>query len=88
MMDAAFLNEEREVPSGQSQSRIVAWSIFRSKEDASRFLEHVHLATGQQLVGGHSQDSVARYWWVGVQVNDLEHWGHSAAINKRGRLGD
>lgn len=96
-MDTQFLDEARELPSKVYASqatrtplegRIVAWSVFRTREEAENLVAHVHLAPGQHLVGGHGEDSVAAFWWVGVQVNDLDAWGHSAAINKRGRYGD
>ncbi|MEY2334893.1 hypothetical protein GL267_013380 [Acidithiobacillus ferrianus] len=88
MTDDHFLDEAREVPSIAPMERVVAWSVFRSREDARHLLEHVYLAPGQGLVGGHGRDSVAPYWWVGVQVRDLSQWGNAAAVNKRGRLGD
>ncbi|MBU2739619.1 hypothetical protein HJG40_12665 [Acidithiobacillus sp. ATCC 19703] len=99
MMDSHFLDEARDLPSkvhasqaGKSgmtpMERVVAWSVFRTRAEAENLVAHVHLAPGQHLVGGHGQDSVAPFWWVGVQVSNLGEWGHSAAINKRGRHGD
>ncbi len=88
MINDNFLDEARDVPSTTPMERVVAWSIFRSREDARNLLDHVHLAPGQALVGGHGRDSVAAYWWVGVQVQDMGHWGNATAVNKRGRLGD
>ena len=87
-MDAHFLEQSREVPTSITAGNVVAWSIFRSLEEARTFLQHVHLAPGQKIVGGHGADSVAQYWWVGVEVQDLSQWGHKGAINKRGRFGD
>lgn len=88
MINDNFLDETREVPSTTPMERVVAWSIFRSREDARKLLDHVYLAPGQALVGGHGRDSVADYWWVGVQVQDMGQWGNATAVNKRGRLGD
>jgi hypothetical protein len=88
MINDSFLDEAREVPSTTPMERVVAWSVFRSREDARKHLEHVYLASGQSLVGGHGRDSVAIYWWVGVQVPDVSHWGNVTAVHKRGRLGD
>ncbi|MCE5387100.1 MAG: hypothetical protein K0041_00770 [Acidithiobacillus sp.] len=87
MISDDFLEEARELPSVQPMERVVAWSVFRSRDDARALLQHVHLAQGQALVGGHGRDSVGEYWWVGVQVQDLSAWGNSSAINK-GRRGD
>lgn len=88
MINDSFLDESREVPSTAPIERVVAWSVFRSREEARNLVEHVYLAPGQSLVGGHGQDSVASYWWVGVQVPDVSHWGNATAVHKRGRLGD
>lgn len=88
MISDAFLDEVREIPSVTPMERVVAWSVFRTREEARGLLGHVHLAPGQVLVGGHGEDSVADYWWVGVQVQDLEQWGNRSAVQKRGRLGD
>ncbi len=88
MISDAFLDEVRELPSVAAMDRVVAWSVFRSREEAHGLLGHVHLAPGQALVGGHGRDSVADYWWVGVQVQNLEQWGNRSAVHKQGRLGD
>ncbi|MEY2341929.1 hypothetical protein AB4090_07435 [Acidithiobacillus sp. IBUN Pt1247-S3] len=88
MISDKFLDEARELPSVVAMERVVAWSVFRTKDAARQLLEHVHLAPGQALVGGHGKDSVAEYWWVGVQVQNLEAWGHSSSVNKHGRMGD
>ncbi len=88
MINDRFLDEAREVPSTTPMERVVAWSVFRSRADARKLLEHVYLAPGQGLVGGYGRDSVAPYWWVGVQVQDVSQWGNVTAVHKRGRLGD
>ena len=88
MINDSFLDEAREVPSTTQMERVVAWSVFRSREDARKHLQHVYLASGQSLVGGYGRDSVATYWWVGVQVPDVSHWGNATAVHKHGRLGD
>lgn len=88
MINDSFLDESREVPSTAPMERVVAWSVFRSREEARNLVEHVYLAPGQSLVGGHGQDSVASYWWVGVQVPDVSQWGNATAVHKHGRLGD
>lgn len=58
-MNASFLDEIRAVPIASIADRVVAWTIFRSKDEALRFLPHIHLATGQKIVGGTGKDSVA-----------------------------
>ena len=88
MINDSFLDEAREVPSSTPMERVVTWSVFRSRADARKLLEHVYLAPGQGLVGGYGCDSVAPYWWVGVQVQDISQWGNVTAVHKRGRLGD
>ncbi len=88
MINDRFLDEAREVPSTTPMERVVAWSVFRSRADARKLLEHVYLAPGQGLVGGYGRDSVAPYWWVGVQVQDVSQWGNVTAVHKHGRLGD
>ncbi|WP_436395302.1 hypothetical protein ACSDBR_12585 [Acidithiobacillus ferriphilus] len=58
MINDGFLDEAREVPSVTPMERVVAWFVFRSREDARQHLEHVYLAAGQGLVGGCGRDSV------------------------------
>jgi hypothetical protein len=47
-----------------------------------RFARKIQLESGEALMGGKTQDSIAALWWVGVQVDDLEAWGSRRAINK------
>lgn len=81
MNDSIF---EREVPlpSGDGNDGIVHWHAFRQREQAERFRPSVHLAQGQTLVGGYTQDSMGPLWWLGVRVEDVERWGNRQALNK------
>lgn len=76
----AFLGQERPLPEHPLEERIVVWKTFRELEDAREYAEHVLLDTDQQLVGGQCQDSLGRAYWVGVQVPNVEAWGHSMAV--------
>ncbi len=79
--DHLFL-DERPLPAVRGEGNIVQWHVFRSREEAERFVPAVRLGPGQQLVGGRSSDSIGPLWWVGVRVDDLERWGNRLAINK------
>lgn len=83
-MDYGFLSEERSLPAGHGEDRIVQWHVFRAEAEARKFAEAVRLGEGQRLVGGTTRDSLGALTWVGVEVDDLERWGHHDAVNKRG----
>lgn len=83
MAELKFLRRERSLPDRDGLGRVVHWHVFRAPDEAHRFAHNVLLGDGQTLVGGYSRDSVGPFWWVGVQVADLGHWGSSRAINKR-----
>lgn len=84
MNQEAILDEVRDLPSTETVARAVTWHMFRTREEARERLHGICLEDGQSLIGGHSQDSVAPYWWVGVQVDNLEQWGHTDAVNLHG----
>ena len=84
MVDEDFLTHELALPEGHGKDRVVQWHVFRSKEQAEAFLPGVRLGGGQHLVGGYTRDSVGPLWWVGVQVEDVAHWGNTHAVNKHG----
>ena len=88
MMKDTVLDDAREVPSTAPMAQAVNWQVFRERSEAVKRLHHIRLEAGQSLIGGHGQDSIAPYWWVGVKVDDLADWGHADAVNKRGRQGD
>ncbi|WP_297389634.1 hypothetical protein [Acidiferrobacter sp.] len=87
-MTHEILENDHEVPSRSPLQNAVNWSLFRRRKEAEDYLDRVRLDTGHELIGGHSQDSVGDYWWVGVRVTSIADWGHSQAINKHGRHGD
>lgn len=82
MSEAGFLTQERSLPDGSGRGNVVQWHVFRDREQAEAFIPAIQLAAGQQLVGGYSRDSIGPFWWVGVQVEQIERWGHPGAINK------
>ena len=87
-MTHEILENNREVPSRSPLANAVNWSLFCHRKDAEDYLDRVRLDGGYELIGGHSQDSIGDYWWAGVRVSSIAHWGHSQAINKHGRHGD
>ena len=87
-MNLDFLEKERSLPGGHGHDRIVQWHVFRARDKAERFAQHVELSSGQELVGGWTRDSVGMLYWVGVQVDDLEHWGNAGAVHKHGQRAD
>ena len=87
-MTHEILENDHEVPSRRPLANAFNWSLFRRRQDAEDYLDHVRINDGYELIGGHSQDSVGDYWWVGVRVPSITDWGHTQAINKHGRHGD
>ena len=82
MRDVDLLSHELGLPEGHGHDHVVQWHVFRSREKAEQFMTGIRLGEGQQLVGGHTRDSIGAIWWVGVQVEDVERWGNHSAINK------
>ena len=87
-MGYEILENDREAPSQKPLENAVNWSIFRRRDEAQRYVDRIRLSNGHELIGGHSQDSVGDYWWVGVRVPSVASWGSVQAINKHGRHGD
>jgi hypothetical protein len=87
-MTHEILENDHEVPSRSPLVNAVSWALFRRRREAEDYLARVRLNAGHELIGGHSQDSVGDYWWVGVRVPSISAWGHPQAINKHGRHGD
>lgn len=84
-MRHAFLSLHRDLPAHDLHSdahAVVQWHVFRNLIEADDFADHVMLGSGQRLVGGSARDSVGPLWWVGVEVEDVAHWGNHGAINK------
>lgn len=84
MTQLAFLEEEKSLPEGHGADHVVQWHVFRSRSQAEAFAHGIYLEGGQELVGGHTRDSIGLLYWVGVYVADLEQWGNRAAVNKHG----
>ena len=87
-MTHEILENDHETPSRSPLANAVNWSLFRRRREAEDYLAHIRLDVGHELIGGHSQDSIGDYWWVGVRVPAISRWGHPQAVNKRGRHGD
>ncbi|ADC72476.1 MULTISPECIES: hypothetical protein [unclassified Thioalkalivibrio] len=81
-MKLDFLDQEHSLPEGHGHDKIVQWHVFRDRERAEHFADHVELGEGQELVGGWTRDSVGKLYWVGVHVEDLERWGNVGAVHK------
>lgn len=75
-----LLQQERPLPQDPKSERVVLWKVFRSENEAIEYSRHVLLEPDQKLVGGHATDTVGEFWWIGVQVDSLEAWGNSQAI--------
>ncbi len=80
-MNDQFLNEERPLPQN-GRGNVVQWHVYRRIGEARAHLTHIMLGQGQHIVGGHSHDSIGDLWWVGVEVDNIGHWGNRSAINK------
>lgn len=78
----ASLNESRSLDAIKATERLVTWHIFRDLFQAEDFAGNIMLGDGQHITGGQDLDSIGPVWWVGVVVDDLEHWGNLAAVNK------
>ncbi len=87
-MSDNILESEQPVPSVVPLDRAVNWAVFRTRPAAERYLEHIQLGPGQDLIGGHGTDSIGEYWWVGVRVPSVAHWGSRQAVHKHARHGD
>lgn len=77
---AQILAEPRPLPEDPQKERVVLWKIFRSGEEALEYSQHIMLEPDQKIIGGHGTDSVGEFFWLGVEVENLEAWGNSQAI--------
>ncbi len=75
-----LLSQSRNLPEDPQKERIVLWKIFRNKDDAHEYSQHILLEDDQRIVGGSSNDSAGDFFWLGVEVEDLEAWGNTQAI--------
>ena len=74
------LTQPRHLPEEPKTERVVLWKVFRSEDTALEYSRHIMLEQDQCIVGGQGTDSVGEYFWLGVEVADLEKWGNSQAI--------
>ena len=75
-----ILRTERLLPEDPRSEHVVVWRTFRNEDQAVAFSRHILLEDGQRVVGGRGRDDVGAYHWIGVEVDDLEKWGHPGAI--------
>ncbi len=75
-----LLSQPRSLPKDPKQERIVLWKIFRNENDALEYSHHILLEEDQRIVGGHSSDSAGDFLWLGIEVEDMEAWGNTQAI--------
>jgi hypothetical protein len=77
---AEILVQPRALPEDPQKERVVLWKVFRSETEALEYSQHIMLEADQNIVGGHGTDSIGEFFWLGVQVANLEAWGNSHAI--------
>lgn len=75
-----LLSQSRKLPDDPQKDRIVLWKIFRNENDALEYSHHILLEEDQRIVGGSSSDSAGNFFWLGIEVEDLEAWGNTQAI--------
>lgn len=82
MNEQALFERDAPLPSGDGSDGVVHWHVFRNHEQAQQFTSCIRLGEGQSLVGGTTNDSVGKLWWLGVRVEDIERWGNRQALHK------
>lgn len=75
-----ILSSRRLLPRDPRAERVVVWRAFRDESQAIEYSRHILLDPGQRVVGGQGEDDVGVYYWLGVEVEDIEAWGHPQAI--------
>lgn len=75
-----ILRTERLLPEDPRSEHVVVWRAFRDEDQAVDYSRHIMLEPGQRVVGGCGADDVGTYYWIGVEVDDIEKWGHPGAI--------
>ena len=76
----SILATDRPLPTDPRAEHVVLWKAFRDQEKAVAYSRHILLEDGQRVVGGCGSDDVGPYCWLGVEVDDIEKWGNSRAI--------
>jgi len=74
------LTQARPLPEDPQKERVVLWKVFRDEAEALEYSHHILLEPDQKIVGGHGTDSVGAFFWLGIEVADLEAWGNTQAI--------
>jgi len=75
-----ILAQSRPLPQDARAERVVLWKAFRNEDQALEYSRHILLEDGQRVVGGCGEDDMGWYCWLGVEVDDIEAWGNSQAI--------
>ncbi|MHB1678492.1 MAG: hypothetical protein ACYCSS_13355 [Sulfuriferula sp.] len=75
-----LLTQSRNLPEDPKKDRVVMWKIFRSENEALKYSHHILLEPDQRIVGGRSKDSAGEFFWLGIEVANLEAWGNTQAI--------
>jgi len=75
-----ILATSRPLPQDPKAEHVVLWRAFRNEDQAVEYSRHILLGSGQRVIGGCNRDDVGWYCWLGVEVDDLEKWGNSRAI--------
>lgn len=75
-----LLTQSRNLPEDPKKDRVVMWKVFRDENAALEYSHHIILEPDQRIVGGCSKDSAGIFFWLGIEVPDLEAWGNTQAI--------
>jgi len=75
-----ILTQARALPEDPKKERVVLWKVFRDEIEALEYSQHILLEPDQKIVGGRGIDSVGGFFWLGIEVADLEAWGNTQAI--------
>ena len=81
-MNTQFLSQMNKIPTHSGANHVVSWHVFRRLSEAEDYAKNIILVGDQQRVGGIDFDSVGSFWWVGVAVENMAHWGNVNAVNK------
>ena len=74
------LTQAKALPEDPQKERVVLWKVFRNEDEALEYSHHILLEPDQKIVGGHGTDSVGAFFWLGIEVADLQAWGNTQAI--------
>lgn len=75
-----LLRHDRALPTDPRKERVVLWKVFRDKSSVIEYSQHILLEPDQRLVGGQSVDTIGPFYWLGVEVEEIENWGNTHAI--------